>query len=149
GRGGAGGTLDFSQLGVTGTAFPFIQWVGQDETERLLLNRLTERACPVVWETRLDALRLDDRGATATLVHDGKRQDWRCAWVIGADGQYSAVRRQLNIPLEGDDRVRNFFVADLETEQADSRKIKLVLHDNSTLAAVPFDLGDRYRIIGQ
>ncbi|MEC3881556.1 FAD-dependent monooxygenase [Parapedobacter sp. 10938] len=143
------GTLDFSQLLATDTVFPFIERVGQDSMERLLLNRLTERACPVAWETRLDSLRLDDGGATVTLVHGGERQAWRCAWLIGADGQHSSVREQLNIPLEGDGRVRNFFAADVETDQADARKIKLILYDNGPLAVVPSGVADRYRIIGQ
>src|SRR5690606_23433317 len=74
GHKGEAGTLDFSQLAAVDTAFPFIQRVGQDDIERLLLNRLTEKVLPVTWETRLESLIQDDSGATATLVHDGMRQ---------------------------------------------------------------------------
>ncbi|MGV3763212.1 FAD-dependent oxidoreductase [Parapedobacter sp.] len=142
-------TLDFSPLAATDIAFPFIQQVAKDDMERILLNRLTERACPVAWETRLESLRQNDAGATATLVHHGKRQDWQCAWVIGADGQYSTLRGQLDIPLEGDDRMRNFFVADVETNKGNNRRIALALHNNGPLATIPFGAANRYRIVGR
>src|SRR5690606_36508824 len=149
GHRGEGATLDFSQLIAADTAFPFIQRVGQDDVERLLLDRLTEKVCPVAWETRLESLRQDDGGATATLVHNGKRQDWRCAWVIGADGQHSTLRGLLDIPLEGIGQVGDFFVADVEMQQADSRKINMFLHDKGPLAIVPLGATDHYRIVGQ
>ncbi|HWK58967.1 MAG TPA: FAD-dependent monooxygenase [Parapedobacter sp.] len=142
-------TWDFSRLVSANTAFPFIQCIGQDRVERLLLNWLAEKACPVAWETRLESLRQDDGGATATLVHNGTRQDWQCSWVIGADGQHSTLRGLLDIPLEGSGQVRHFFVADVETQQADSRKINMFLHDKGPLAIVPLGAADHYRIIGQ
>lgn len=142
------GTFDFTRMAAAATAFPFIQRIGQDDIEKQLLDRLTERACPVEWETRLESLSQDDNGATVTTVHNGKRQDWRCAWVIGADGQHSSVRQLLNIPLEGDARKRNLFVADVEIKHADSRNIRLFLLDTGPVAIVPMGVDDRYRIMG-
>src|SRR5690606_31032287 len=91
GPGATADTRDFSQLVTTNTAFPFIQQVDQNHVERLLLNWLAEKACPVAWETCLESLRQDDSGATATLVHNDIRQHWQCSWVIGADGQHSTL----------------------------------------------------------
>ncbi len=148
GQRGPMATWDFSKLVAADTAFPFIHGLGQDLVERLLLSRLTEKACPVAWETRLESLKQDDGGATATLVHNGKRQDWQCSWVIGADGQHSTVRGLLNIPLEGNGREQHFFVADVETNGIDNRKISLFLHDNP-MVIVPLGSADHYRMIGQ
>lgn len=142
------GTFDFTRIAATRTAFPFIQRIGQDDIEKLLLDRLTERACPVEWETRLESLNQDDNGAIATIVHNGKRQDCRCAWVIGADGQDSTVRRLLNIPFEGETHRRNLFVADVEIKHADSRNIRLFLLGTGPVAIVPLGADDRYRIMG-
>ncbi|MFB2119208.1 FAD-dependent monooxygenase [Parapedobacter sp. 2B3] len=148
GRRGPVGTLDFSQLVATATAFPFIHRIGQDDVEKLLLNRLTEKACPVSWETRLESIRQDDGGATATLLHNGRRQEWRCAWVIGADGHHSTLQGLLGIPLEGDGEARNFFVAEVETKQVESRKIRLFFLDTGPLAVVPIGATGRHHMLG-
>ncbi len=149
GQHGALGTFDFSPLNHADTAFPFIQGIGQDHVERLLLNRLTERVCPVAWETRLESLRQDDGGAVATLAHGGERQQWRCAWVVGADGRHSTLRELLGIPLDGSGPVQHLFAADVETKQDDSRKIKLLFRDGGPLVTVPSGTTGHYRIIGQ
>ena len=147
-RGTPMGLLDFSTLVVADTAFPFIQRVGQDGIARLLLSRLTENVCPVAWETCLESLRQDDAAATVTLVHKGRREHWRCRWVIGADGRQSTVRRLLNIPVEGSGPAQTFFVADVEIKQAENRKIRLFSCESEPLAVIPLGLTDRYRIIG-
>ena len=149
GHRGTIGTMDFSQLADTDTVFPFMQQVGQDEVERQLLQRLTERACPVAWETRLGAVKLDDNGATVTLVRGGKHHDWRCGWVVGADGGRSTLRRLLDIRQEGTGREQAFFEAEVEAEQVDSRKIRIVFHENGPLAAIPYRVSNRHRIIGR
>lgn len=147
-RGEPTGILDFSKLPIADTAFPFIQCIDQGGIERLLLSRLTEKACPVEWDTCLESLRQDDREAMVTLIHQGKRRDWRCKWVIGADGQHSTLRRLLNIRSEGHERETTFFVADVEIKQADDRKIRLFLNRSGLLSVVPLGLTDHYRITG-
>jgi len=142
------GTLDFSRLAATRTAFPFMHLVGQDKTEKLLLGRLTEKACPVTWESRLVSLTQDDRGATAELLHKGIRETWRCGWVIGADGQNSAVRDLLNISLERQRPDRTFFVADVEVCHAHSRMIRLFFPKRTFLAIFPLGATDCYRMMG-
>src|SRR5690606_37280279 len=112
------GMLDFSKIESENTPFPFIQRVGNDGLERLLLGRLTEKICPVHWETTLESLRQDDNGVRAKLIGNGAHEDWRCRWIVGADGSKSKVRELLNIPLEGDRRTGRFFVADVEVRHA-------------------------------
>lgn len=141
-------TYNVSQFVTADTAFPFIQRADQRHVERLLLNWLAEKACPVAWETRLESLKQDDGQATATLVHKGIHQHWLCSWVIAADGQHSTLRNLLGIPFEGRTHLRGFFVADVVAARADNRKISLFLHHTRALVTVPLDAADSYRIIG-
>src|SRR5690606_14402350 len=115
------GRLDFAQIDHPGTAFPFVHLVGQDKTEKLLIDRLTENACPVRWETQLVSLRQDDKEATVELMHDGEVQQWVCKWVIGADGVNSAVREQIGIPFTGKSYSGQFFLADVQVKGTDHR----------------------------
>ena len=39
--------IDFAQIDVPHTPFPFILGIGQDKVEKQLIDRLTETACPV------------------------------------------------------------------------------------------------------
>ncbi len=146
-RGGVG-MLDFSKIESENTPFPFIQRVGNDGLERLLLGRLTEKICPVHWETTLESLRQDDNGVRAKLIGNGAHEDWRCRWIVGADGSKSKVRELLNIPLEGDRRTGRFFVADVEVRHADHRKISLFSLPAGPQAIIPLGIPNGYRIVG-
>ena len=117
--------MDFSRLAQTDVAFPFILGLGQEDVERVLLDRLTENACPVAWKTRLESFSQDDSGTCVVLEHEGTRREWRCAWIIGADGEDSDVRQQLGIRFERDPRMWDCFVADVQAEGSRSRAIRL------------------------
>ncbi len=142
------GGLDFSMIDHPSTAFPFVYLVGQDRTEKLLIDRLTENACPVKWETQLVSLRQDDRKATVELKHDGKIQQWVCKWVIGADGANSAVREQIGIFSEGKSYPGTFFLADVQLKEADRRRVHFFLSTRGFLGVFPYGSGGRYRLMG-
>ena len=141
------GGLDFSLLDQPGTAFPFAYFVGQDQAEKLLIDRLTEKACPVRWETKLVALRQDDQRATVELEHEGEIEQWTCKWVVGADGADGTVRKYLHIPFEGKVRSDPFFVADVELNGADHRQIHFFVSKRNVFGVFPYGSG-RYRLTG-
>lgn len=143
------GNVDFSRLEEPGTAFPFIHIVGQDQTERLLITRLTENACPVAWETRLVALQQDDNAASVVVEHEGRAQRWKCKWVIGADGENSTVRKSLGISFEGKHYDGRFFLADVHIQGAYHRNIHFFLTNRYPLGIFPFDAKGRYRLVGR
>src|SRR5690606_36622060 len=91
--------------------------------EKHLIARLTENTCPVLWDTRLVALRQDDNAVTVDLEREGERQQWVCKWVIGADGINSTVRKQLDIPFGGKTYRGEFFLADVQVAGADHRRV--------------------------
>ena len=98
------------------SAFPFALSLGQDVTERVLLERLREAEVKVVWATRL--VQLEQEGATVllTLEQDGRHHDARASWVIGCDGGRSTVRRLTDIAFDGEPFPEWFLVADLQVD---------------------------------
>lgn len=149
GQNAAADTWDFSQVVAADTPFPFIQRVDQRQVERLLLNGLAEKVCPVAWETQLESLRQDDGGSTAILVNNGIRQHWQCSWVIGADGQHSTLRGLLDIPFDGNGDQWDFFVAEVLDSRAAIRNINLFLYRAGPLVSVPLSADNHYEIIGK
>ncbi len=142
------GKVDFSQIKASGTAFPFIHLVGQDNTEKILIDRLTKETCPVIWETRLISLRQDDKKAIVELIHNDTIQKWMCKWVIGADGADSDVRKLLGIPFEGKKYRGRFFFADVQVKGAQNHNIHFFLPKKSFLGVLPFSIKGRYRLVG-
>ena len=143
------GSIDLTTVGIPVSAFPFIHMIGQDLTERMLIGRLTENACPVVWETRLVELRQDDQGAIATLEQNGRIQHWKCEWVVGADGVNSTVRQRLGISFEGRRYEGRFFLADVDIQDADQRNIHFFLAKGEALGVFPLDTKGHYRLVGK
>lgn len=143
------GNIDLTSLDDPGSAFPFIHIIGQDQTERLLIRRLAENACPVAWETQLVELQQDDQGATAALEHNGVIQHWRCKWVVGADGANSRVRKSLGIRFDGKPYAGRFFVADVHIQDAHHRNIHFFLSRQGTLGVFPFGTSGHYRLVGK
>ncbi len=94
------GAISSGHLENPGTAFPYELFVDDEKLGGLLLARLTEKACPVLWDTRLVALRQDDRSATVQVEHQGGPQTWTCRWVVAADGPTGVVRQALTPTAE-------------------------------------------------
>lgn len=141
-------TVDFSQIDTPPTAYPYVYLTSQKNTEKVLRDRLTERACPVYWETELTALQQDDSGADVMLASKGLVRPIRCQWVIGADGAGSFVRRSVHIPFEGKTYKGDFFLADVTLAEAPKPQIRLCLQRGSFLGI--FSLGEQgnYRLMG-
>ncbi|GGF48098.1 3-(3-hydroxyphenyl)propionate hydroxylase [Marmoricola endophyticus] len=73
--------------------------VPQWRTEQVLRERLAEEGVEVEYVSRVAGLSQDDGGVD--LVLEGDRR-LRAAWVVGADGGTSVVRRQLGVGFLGE-----------------------------------------------
>jgi NADPH-dependent dioxygenase len=119
------GDLDLAELP---SVFPYALSLGQDVTERVLLDRLSELGVEVEWGTRLEALHqdLDSAGSAEVrlvLARDGagddpsgatgRSEEMAASWVVGCDGARSMVRRQARIGFTGEPFPEWFLVADL------------------------------------
>ncbi|MBF6217405.1 FAD-dependent monooxygenase [Nocardia abscessus] len=82
--------------------YPNVWVLGQSRTEAILRERLAEFGVPVELGTALVTFGQDDGGVTATLERDGARETVRAAYLVGADGGKSTVRKTLGIAFEGE-----------------------------------------------
>ncbi|GAA4228169.1 2-polyprenyl-6-methoxyphenol hydroxylase-like FAD-dependent oxidoreductase [Streptosporangium album] len=70
-------------------------------TEALLRERLAELGGEVEFGRRLVDFHPGDNGVTATLERDGATETVRAAYLVGADGGRSSVRRRLGLTFAG------------------------------------------------
>ncbi|MBF6414443.1 FAD-dependent monooxygenase [Nocardia cyriacigeorgica] len=82
--------------------------LGQSRTEAILRERLAEFGVGVELGTALESFDQDGDGVTALVSRHGTRETVRAAYLVGADGGASTVRKRLGIAFEGttDDSVR-------------------------------------------
>lgn len=105
--------LELGDIGVDDTPFPFLLFVSQVETERALEAALQRAGVAVERPVALAGFTQDADGVTATLTHDGGRQESvRCRYLVGADGAHSAVRHGLGLRFDGEAYPQKFTLAD-------------------------------------
>lgn len=96
--------------------FNFMLSLPQDQTERILLAALSERGVSVGQGTELTGLETLPHAASVTLAASTGERSERFAWVIGADGAHSAVRKALDIPFPGAPYPFEWSLADVEID---------------------------------
>jgi 2-polyprenyl-6-methoxyphenol hydroxylase-like FAD-dependent oxidoreductase len=142
--------LSLSNVGEGKTPFPYVFLYQQSKNERVLLDYLTLNCCPVYWNTTLTSLQQKTNGADATLKNEEGEYKIVCDWVVGADGAHSTVRKQLQIPFNGDTYPHHFYLADvtLDAPFLEGDYIQLYPGRNGFAGFFPLPEKDRYRIIG-
>lgn len=139
--------LSLKNLGKNSTLFPFVHLFEQSKNERLLLDFLTQKCCPVFWDTTLEDLIQQENQITAHLKNGDKNSIVTADWLIGADGAHSSVRKILQIDFKGDAYVNKFLLADVEFEQSfQNHQVTLKLGDASFTGLFPMK-GNRFRVI--
>ena len=143
--------LSFAGKGEGQTLFPYILLYQQSKNERLLLEFLTLNCCPVYWQTDLTALKQNNLQVEVQLMAIGRPSTLTCDWIVGADGAHSTVRKQLQIPFNGETYSHNFYLADVELNNAElnSGQIRLYLAKHSFSAFFPMPEHNRYRVLGK
>ncbi|HET7518318.1 MAG TPA: FAD-dependent monooxygenase [Actinomycetes bacterium] len=118
--GGRGVRIRLFGLGLDDTAYPFLLFVSQAETEQVLGDHLGGRGTPVERGVELTAFQAQDDGVTSTLRHgDGRTEQVRARYLVGCDGASSTVRRGAGIPFQGGAYPQTFALADLEVDGLD------------------------------
>jgi 2-polyprenyl-6-methoxyphenol hydroxylase-like FAD-dependent oxidoreductase len=107
-------------LGLDDTAYPFLLFVSQAETEQVLGDHLTGRGVPVERGVEVVGFHVDPDAVTSTLRHrDGRTEQVRARYLVGCDGARSTVRRDAGIPFKGGAYPQTFALADLEVDGLD------------------------------
>jgi 2-polyprenyl-6-methoxyphenol hydroxylase-like FAD-dependent oxidoreductase len=104
-------------FGAADTRFPFILFVSQAETERILTSQLEARGARIERGVEVVDFEADDRVVACTLRHaDGRQEAVDAAYVVGCDGAHSTVRKGAGIPFEGAPYVQDFMLGDVEAD---------------------------------
>jgi 2-polyprenyl-6-methoxyphenol hydroxylase-like FAD-dependent oxidoreductase len=82
--------------------YPNLWFVPQFRTEEILREQLADFGAHVELGTELVDFSQDDDGVTATLASGGDTETVRAAYLVGADGGRSTVRKRLGIPFPGE-----------------------------------------------
>ncbi|MEW2355684.1 FAD-dependent monooxygenase [Spirillospora sp. NPDC029432] len=134
-------------LSVLPGRFPYVLITPQYETERVLAERALAAGARISWGTELTGLEQDAAGVDVR-VRDagGGERTLRAAYLVGADGARSTVRRLLGMPFPGHAAVRSMMLADVRLT-APPREAPAVGAVGDALAlVVPFGDG-WYRVV--
>jgi 2-polyprenyl-6-methoxyphenol hydroxylase-like FAD-dependent oxidoreductase len=102
-------------LGLDDTAFPFLLFVSQAETEQVLGDHLAGRGVPVERGVEVVGFHADLDVVTSTLRRrDGRTEQVHARYLVGCDGAASTVRRGAGIPFKGGAYPQTFALADLD-----------------------------------
>jgi 2-polyprenyl-6-methoxyphenol hydroxylase-like FAD-dependent oxidoreductase len=109
--------LRLFDTGLDDTAYPFLLFISQAETEALLNEHLAAQDVSIERGLELIAFRQDAGAIACTLRRqDGKTEQLKARYLVGCDGAHSTVRREAAIPFQGDAYPQTFVLADLEVD---------------------------------
>lgn len=104
-------------IGATDTRFPFILFVTQAETERLLADHLAASGVTIERGVELSRFDMQDTGVACVLRHrDGREERLRPAYLVGCDGAHSTVRQGAGFSFEGGSYPQDFVLGDVEAD---------------------------------
>jgi 2-polyprenyl-6-methoxyphenol hydroxylase-like FAD-dependent oxidoreductase len=106
--------LPIDDLGIDHTRFPYLLFVSQVQTERVLDEHLAALGVSVERPVTLVGLEQDEHGVTARVQRYGRDETIRARYLLGADGAHSAVRHALELPFHGDAYASDFVLGDVE-----------------------------------
>ncbi len=141
--------VEFGDIGVDDTPYPFLLFVSQAETERVLAKHLEGLDIKVERPVELLTFAQDAGGVSAQLRHEvGREEDVRTRYVVGADGAHSVVRHTTGGSFEGDAYPQDFVLADLEIDwEGDKDRLYFFLSRKGLLAVFPLAGPSSYRLI--
>jgi 2-polyprenyl-6-methoxyphenol hydroxylase-like FAD-dependent oxidoreductase len=140
--------LRLFDLGLEDTEFPFLLFLSQAETERVLGEWLAQRGVRVERGVSLTGLHGDGDGASARLRHaDGTDETAPARFVVGCDGGRSAVRDAAGIAFQGSSYPQSFLLADLEVDGIAPDAVHVFLSRSGMLFYFPLGQPASWRLL--
>jgi 2-polyprenyl-6-methoxyphenol hydroxylase-like FAD-dependent oxidoreductase len=110
-------SLPLFDLGLHDTAYPYLLFLSQAETERILEEHLHTAGITVERRTELTTMEQIGEAVECRLRHaDGTEQAVTARYVVGCDGGHSTVRQLAGIGFEGGSYPQTFVLADTEAD---------------------------------
>src|SRR6266702_2948865 len=141
-------TVPMFDLGLDDTAYPYLLFVSQAETERVLGEHLAAAGIPVERGVALTSLTNTADAAVATLRHrDGRDEAVPARHVAGCDGPHSTVRRLAGISFEGSSYPQTFVLADVGADGVEPGAAHVFLSDQGMLFFFPLGKPATWRLL--
>lgn len=140
--------LPFGEIGQGLSPYPYLLSYPQDDHERLLAQKLTERGVTIEWQTTLRRLSQSAAGATAGVATPNGEALIGARYVCGCDGGHSTVRGELGVSFEGGSYPVLFFVADVRLSDAVDGDGAINLGSDLFLLKLPVRSTGMHRLIG-
>lgn len=103
-------------FGATDTRFPYILFLSQAETERILASHLEARGVSIERGVELVDFKAENHGVTSTLRHADGTETVGAMYLVGCDGAHSKVRKAAGIAFEGAPYIQDFLLGDVEAD---------------------------------
>jgi len=135
-------------FGLADTAYPYLLFLSQAETERILVDHLTAAGITVEREVQLVDLQPGPDEVSAVLRHDnGREERINARYVVGCDGAHSTVRTTAGIGFEGSSYPQTFVLADAEADGIDRGAAHAFLSGRSMLFFFPLVTPANWRLL--
>lgn len=141
-------SLDFGNIGRDDTPYPFVFFLSQVETEKILIEDLQKHHLTVERGTLLEHFVQDEKKVTAFVSkQDGTKETIEADYIVGCDGAHSRVRNILKLPFIGDSYESEFIMADTKVDwDLDNDKLMVFLDPGKIGAHFPLK-NDESRIL--
>ncbi|UUP16445.1 FAD-dependent oxidoreductase [Nitratireductor thuwali] len=127
---------------------PYALMIPQDESERILIDRLSAQGHAIQRPVRLTGFEAINDGVRAKCATGSGEKVIEARYVVGADGEKSSVRGQAGIAFPGDS-YGSFLLADVRMEWPIAKdEVTLFFSEAGTLVVAPMSR-DRYRVVAQ
>jgi 2-polyprenyl-6-methoxyphenol hydroxylase-like FAD-dependent oxidoreductase len=135
-------------IGIADTAYPFLLFLPQSETERILADRLGRSGVTVERGVRLvDADLAAPRPACRLRHLDGRTETVTARYVVGCDGAHSTVRQQAGVEFRGAAYPQAFVLADLEVDGLHPGEVHAYLTGAGILFFFPLGTPATWRLL--
>jgi len=139
--------LPLFDLGLADTAYPYLLFLSQAETERVLGERLRSAGVEVERRVTFVGLQQHSDSVSALLRRDGEDFRVDARYVVGCDGAHSAVRDAAGIPFEGGAYPQTFLLADLEADGIEADAAHVFLSQQGMLFFFPLVTPATWRLL--
>jgi 2-polyprenyl-6-methoxyphenol hydroxylase-like FAD-dependent oxidoreductase len=135
-------------FGLADTAYPYLLFLSQAETERILADHLAGAGITVERGLELIGLRSGRDTVSAVLRHDdGLEEQVHARYVVGCDGGHSTVRDAAGIAFEGSSYPQTFVLADAEADGIEPDAAHAFLAERGMLFFFPLGTPASWRLL--